>query len=207
MLRDEHGECLACVWGNHTQIINESTIGRAVTFCRVAIQEYEGTIQLSMPKDSSISIGNTPLTAPILTWYALCGTVVHTIALLPSTGSTTVGSPSAVCRMPLTYCNRVSWAFMAFSPDWQPVGGSPLLQCTTNSTSFYRNDYNEGRKAAKANHRDYCWRTTTNGCDHQHLAPHPLQSCASGRVGGLDSSGSGCHYDKVMDCFITASSR
>jgi hypothetical protein len=70
VLRDEHGECLACVWGNHTQMLNEATIGRAVTFLRVCIQEYEGAIQLSMPKDSSISIGNTPLTASIMTWFA-----------------------------------------------------------------------------------------------------------------------------------------
>jgi hypothetical protein len=77
VLRDEHGECLACVWGNHTQIITESTIGRAVTFLRVAVQEFEGAIQLAMPKDCSISIGNTPITAPILTWFALPGKFSH----------------------------------------------------------------------------------------------------------------------------------
>jgi len=95
VLRDEHGECMACVWGNHTQIINESTIGRAVTFLRVAVQEFEGAIQLAMPKDCSISIGNTPITAPILTWFALprqsfpCFPATVTF----STGSITVEEP------------------------------------------------------------------------------------------------------------------
>lgn len=30
VLRDEYGECVVCVWGNHTSILNESTIGRSV---------------------------------------------------------------------------------------------------------------------------------------------------------------------------------
>ena len=34
-----------CVWGNHTSILNESTIGRSVTFQRVCIQEYEGVCE------------------------------------------------------------------------------------------------------------------------------------------------------------------
>jgi hypothetical protein len=45
VLRDEYGECVVCVWGNHTSILNESTIGRSVTFQRVCIQEYEGVCE------------------------------------------------------------------------------------------------------------------------------------------------------------------
>jgi hypothetical protein len=85
VLRDEHGECMVCVWGNHTQIINEGAVGRAVTFHRICIQEYEGILQITTPKDSSISVGNTPNTAPILSWLHSAGsnwqTVVEALAL------------------------------------------------------------------------------------------------------------------------------
>ena len=68
LLRDEHNECIVCVWGNHTTMLNESAVGRAVTFHRVNIQEHEGTLQLGMPKDSSVALGNTPRTLEILEW-------------------------------------------------------------------------------------------------------------------------------------------
>lgn len=88
VLRDEHGECMVCVWGNHTQIINEGAVGRAVTFHRICIQEYEGILQITTPKDSSISVGNTPNTAPILSWLHNAGsnwqTVVEALALTTS---------------------------------------------------------------------------------------------------------------------------
>ena len=68
VLRDEHGECVVCVWGNHTQVVNESTIGRSITIFRVTLQDYEGAVQISMPKDASIVLGNTVQTTPILSW-------------------------------------------------------------------------------------------------------------------------------------------
>jgi hypothetical protein len=68
LLRDEYGECIVCVWGNHTSMMNECVVGRAVTFHRVNIQEFEGSTQLGMPKDSSMTLGNTPRTLEILEW-------------------------------------------------------------------------------------------------------------------------------------------
>ena len=79
VLRDEHGECVACVWGNHTQIINESTIGRPVTFQRVCLQDYEGIVQLAMPKDASITLGSTPKTAPVNAWFFKSGNTVMSV--------------------------------------------------------------------------------------------------------------------------------
>ena len=79
VLRDEHGECMVCVWGNHTQILNEGAVGRAVIFHRICIQEYEGSLQITTPKDSSISVGNTPSTASILSWLVTAGSNLLTV--------------------------------------------------------------------------------------------------------------------------------
>jgi hypothetical protein len=79
LLRDEHGECMVCVWGNHTTMLNESVVGRAVTFHRVNIQEHEGILQLGTPKDSSITLGNTPRTLEILDWLHEHGNVCTTV--------------------------------------------------------------------------------------------------------------------------------
>ena len=68
VLRDQHGECIACVWGNHTQMVNESTVGKPITFQRCILQEFDGVIQVSVPKDGSLTMGPTPKTAPITNW-------------------------------------------------------------------------------------------------------------------------------------------
>jgi hypothetical protein len=62
---------------------------------------------------------------------------------------------------------------------------------------LHRNRNNEGWKAAKADHRDCCSRTTPSGSVHQLLAPRPLQPSTSRRVGGHAPSRGGCYYDKV----------
>ena len=68
-----------CVWGNHTQILNEGAVGRAVTFHRICIQEYEGTLQITTPKDSSLSLGNTPSTTSIQSWLVNAGSNLQTV--------------------------------------------------------------------------------------------------------------------------------
>lgn len=79
VLRDQHGECVVCVWGNHTQLINESAIGRPITCVRVCLQEFESVVQVALPKDSSINLGATPKTAPITTWIQHQGNQVLTV--------------------------------------------------------------------------------------------------------------------------------
>jgi hypothetical protein len=74
VLRDENDECTVTVWGNHTNILNESAIGRPVTFQRVCITEFEGKLQVAMPKDTSVALGNTAATAPLMIWMQRVGT-------------------------------------------------------------------------------------------------------------------------------------
>ena len=80
ILRDQHGECTACVWGNHTQIVNESTVGKPITILRAIIQEYEGNMQVAMPKDGSLTLGPTPKTTPITSWVFAKGNQSVTIS-------------------------------------------------------------------------------------------------------------------------------
>jgi hypothetical protein len=75
VLRDENTECTVTVWGNHTNILNESALGRPVTFQRVCINEYEGKLQIAMPKDTSVALGNTAATAPLMIWFQRVGTL------------------------------------------------------------------------------------------------------------------------------------
>jgi hypothetical protein len=70
---------MVCVWGNHTSMLDEQTVGRAVTFQRVTIQEHEGALQLGTPKDSSMSLGNTPRTLEILEWLHASGGEFKTV--------------------------------------------------------------------------------------------------------------------------------
>lgn len=79
ILRDECGECWITVWGNHTNIIDESAVGRPITLQRVCLTEFEGQIQISMPKDSSVSLGNTPNTAPIMIWLQRVGNTPQSV--------------------------------------------------------------------------------------------------------------------------------
>jgi hypothetical protein len=79
VIRDEIAECVVTVWGNHTNVLNEAIIGRPITLLRVCLTEYEGKIQIAMPKDSSISIGNTPATAPIMLWMQRAGSNMLTV--------------------------------------------------------------------------------------------------------------------------------
>jgi hypothetical protein len=79
VLRDELDECTVTVWGNHTNILNEAAIGRPVTLQRVCLTAFEGKIQIAMPKDSSVALGNTPQTIPILHWMQRVGTTAVTV--------------------------------------------------------------------------------------------------------------------------------
>ena len=89
ILRDEVGECVVCVWANHTTLIHEGCIGRPVTFNRVSIKEHEGNLQLSMPKDSTVAMGATPKTNKIQAWLSVVGqtpiSVVEAISLKTTT--------------------------------------------------------------------------------------------------------------------------
>lgn len=100
LLRDEHGECIVCVWGNHTTMLNESAVGRAVTFQRVNIKEHEGSMQLGTPKDSSIALGNTPRTLEILEWLHENGKAIKTVqAALEITQPTVHGIHGILARV------------------------------------------------------------------------------------------------------------
>jgi len=79
ILRDEHGECDVCVWGNHTHILNEASIGRAVTFNRICLKEYEGDVQIHMPKDASVIFGTTSETVPVVSWFKQAGCTAITV--------------------------------------------------------------------------------------------------------------------------------
>ena len=49
-------------------MVNESTVGKPITFQRCILQEFDGVIQVSVPKDGSLTMGPTPKTAPITNW-------------------------------------------------------------------------------------------------------------------------------------------
>jgi len=78
-LRDSFGECFICVWGNHTHMFDDDIVGRAVTFNRICLQEYEGELQVSMPKDSSIVIGKNADNASVVTWFQNIGETAITV--------------------------------------------------------------------------------------------------------------------------------
>ena len=88
-LRDEHGQCSVCVWGNHTTVLHDGCVGRPITFNRVSVQEHEGKLQLGMPKDSSVALGSTPKTNKIQAWLDVVGltpiSVIEAIALKDTT--------------------------------------------------------------------------------------------------------------------------
>ena len=79
VLRDEFTECTVTVWGNHTNILNDSAIGRPVTLQRICLTEFEGKTQVAMPKDCSVALGNTALTAPIMVWIQRVGTTAISV--------------------------------------------------------------------------------------------------------------------------------
>ena len=80
ILRDQHSECNVTVWGNHTNIVNEGSIGKPITMQRICLTEYEGKLQIAMPKDSAVLMGSTHLTAPIMQWLNTAGSVFHTVS-------------------------------------------------------------------------------------------------------------------------------
>ena len=79
VLRDELNECTVTVWGNHTNVLNEASIGRPVTLLRVCLTEFEGKIQVAMPKDCSVALGNTVQTIPIMHWMQRVGTTAVSV--------------------------------------------------------------------------------------------------------------------------------
>jgi hypothetical protein len=73
VLRDAHHECEVCVWGNHTHLLNESSIGRPVTLNRICLTEFAEKVSIHMPKDSSINLGSSPDTIPLMQWFNQSG--------------------------------------------------------------------------------------------------------------------------------------
>ncbi len=73
LLRDAEHECEVCVWGNHTHLLNESSIGRPVTLNRVCLTEFLDRVSIHMPKDSSVNLGSSPNTIPIMQWFNQSG--------------------------------------------------------------------------------------------------------------------------------------
>jgi len=73
ILRDAHDECEVCVWGNHTHLLNESSIGRPVTLNRVCLTEFMEKVSIHMPKDSSVNLGASPDTLQITQWFNQSG--------------------------------------------------------------------------------------------------------------------------------------
>ena len=90
VLRDQFGECTACIWGNHTRLINESAVGRAITCQRVCLREYNDAVQLHMPKDSSVTVGQTHKTIPILEWLHTSGNTAITVQDAISLNATSI---------------------------------------------------------------------------------------------------------------------
>jgi hypothetical protein len=79
-LRDSFAECEICVWGNHTHILNESSIGRPVTFNRICLTEYMQNVSVHMPKDASLILGSSPETVMVMKWFQQMGNTHVTIA-------------------------------------------------------------------------------------------------------------------------------
>jgi hypothetical protein len=73
ILRDAHNECEVCVWGNHTHLLNESSIGRPVTLNRICLTEFLEKVAIHMPKDSSVNLGASPDTVAIMQWFNQSG--------------------------------------------------------------------------------------------------------------------------------------
>ncbi len=92
VLRDENDECTVTVWGNHTNILNENAIGRPVTLLRVCLSEFEGKIQVAMPKDCSVLLGNTAQTVPIVHWMQRVGTTAVSVLQVQYTNATNPSS-------------------------------------------------------------------------------------------------------------------
>ncbi len=73
LLRDAGNECEVCVWGNHTHLLNESSIGRPVTLNRICLTEFAEKVSIHMPKDSSVNLGSSPSTIPLMQWFNQSG--------------------------------------------------------------------------------------------------------------------------------------
>lgn len=73
ILRDACNECEVCVWGNHTHLLNESSIGRPVTLNRICLTEFLEKVAIHMPKDSSVNLGASPDTTAIMQWFNQSG--------------------------------------------------------------------------------------------------------------------------------------
>jgi hypothetical protein len=80
VLRDSHHECEVCVWGNHTHLLNASSIGRPVTFSRICLTEFAEKVSIHMPKDSSVNLGSSPETVPVMQWFNQTGNTSITVA-------------------------------------------------------------------------------------------------------------------------------
>lgn len=80
-LRDAHNECEVCVWGNHTHLLNESSIGRPVTLNRICLTEFLERVTIHMAKDSSVNLGSSPETAPLMQWFNQSGHASVSVAV------------------------------------------------------------------------------------------------------------------------------
>jgi hypothetical protein len=107
---------------------------------------------------------------------------------------------TARCTLQTTHCTCMLYIPQFTQQTRHCTMHAARASCHLHSSSLHRNCNNEGWKAAKADHRDCCSRSTTSGSVHQLLAPRPLQPSTSGRVGGHDPSRGRCHDAKVMNC-------
>jgi hypothetical protein len=80
VLRDSHHECEVCVWGNHTHLLNAASIGRPVTLSRICLTEFAEKVTIHMPKDSSVNLGSSPETIPVMQWFNQSGNTSITVA-------------------------------------------------------------------------------------------------------------------------------
>lgn len=161
VLRDERDECTVTVWGNHTNILNETAIGRPVTFQRVCLTEFEGKIQVAMPKDSSVSLGNTNQTIPIMHWLQQVGTTAVTVQQVHQQQHNS--SNYNALTTPTGYC-------------------SARIDCSVHPRHLgkgcARNGTNEGLHPAPIDHYFNCGRTA------QSISDYSILEC-SRRNGGI----------------------
>jgi hypothetical protein len=81
VLRDASGECIVCLWNNHSSIVTDESVGRPVFFAGVTIGELDGAPVLKLPKAASISIGDRPETRAVKEWWNAQGSQVIDVGL------------------------------------------------------------------------------------------------------------------------------
>lgn len=173
VLRDEFTECTVTVWGNHTNILNDTAIGRPVTLQRICLTEFEGKTQIAMPKDSSVALGNTAATAQIMLWLQRVGTAAISVQQVPQLLNLYLIQP----------CLNTSAGHRNRSVD------SDLCAWNTGQSGV-RNRRHERWLATPIDHHHYCKWTTQSLSPNSILEP---QSRHNGNIRATAASGSQCH--------------